>query len=96
MIFFNFFTFVAIFLEFSISRRAGTKQNVNFFFPFLSLFHPILASNEGVIVFFNFLKVFAFFLEFSISRRVGTKRNDYFYFLSFSAFSNQFWLEMTP
>ena len=42
-------------------------------------------------VFFNF---FAIFLEFSITRRVGTKRNDKFYILSFSAFSNLFWLEM--
>ena len=42
-------------------------------------------------VFFNF---FAIFLEFSITRRVGTKQNDKFYILSFSAFSNLFWLEM--
>ena len=35
-------------------------------------------------------------MEFYITRRVGTKRNDNFYFLSFSAFSNLFWLEMKP
>jgi len=41
-----------------------------------------------------FLNFFAIFFEISITRRIGTKRNDNFYFLSFSAFSNQFWLEM--
>ena len=35
-------------------------------------------------------------MEFYITRLVGTKRNDNFYFLSFSAFSNLFWLEMKP
>ena len=30
----------------------------------------------------------------SISHRVGTKQNNTFYILSFSAFSNLFWLEM--
>ena len=29
-------------------------------------------------------------------RQEGTTRNDNFYFLSFFAFSNLFWLEMTP
>jgi len=55
-----------------------------------------LAWKEAIMEFFNFLKFFAFFLEFSITRRVGTKRNGNFYFLSFSAFSNLFWLEKTP
>jgi hypothetical protein len=31
-------------------------------------------------------------LEFSTMRLAGTKRNDNFYFLSFSSFSNLFWL----
>ena len=35
----------------------------------------------------------AIFLKVSITRRVRTKRYDNFYFLSFSAFSNLFWLE---
>ena len=38
-----------------------------------------------------------FFLIISYpSDRNETKRNDNFYFLSFSAFSNSFWLEMRP
>ena len=47
-------------------------------------------------VFLNFFTFFAIFLEFYITRRVGTKRNNNFYFLSFSAFSNLFWLELKP
>ena len=100
MIFFNFFNFVAIFLEFSITRRVGTERNVTerqvLFSPFICLIQPILAWNKAIMVFFNFLNLFAIFFEFSITRRVGMKRNDNFYFLSFSAFPNQFWLEMTP
>ena len=45
-------------------------------------------------VFFNFLNFFAIVLEFSLPRREGTKQSDNFYFLSFSAFSNIFWLGM--
>ena len=40
------------------------------------------------------MNFFAMFLEFSITPWVGTKQNDNFYFLSFSAFSNLFWLQM--
>ena len=50
---------------------------------FLSLFQPILVSNEAIKVFSNFLNFFAIFLEFSIRRRVRTKRNDNFYFSLF-------------
>ena len=40
------------------------------------------------------MNFFAIVLEFCITRRVGTKLNDNIYFLSFSAFSNLFWLQM--
>ena len=142
MVYFSFPNFVAIFLEFSISRLVGTERNDNFyflsfsafsnlfwlerstmvffnffnfftifflifyyaswrngtdrkflFFLFLGIFQPILAWNEAVMVYFNFFNFIAIFLEFSVSRRVGTERNDNFYILSFSAFSNLFWLE---
>ena len=63
---------------------------------FPGLFKPILAWNEAPMIFFNFLNFFALFFEFSITPRVRMKRNDNFYFLSFSVFSNQFWLEMNP
>ena len=37
VVFFSFLNFFAIFLEFSITRRAGTKRNDNFYFlPFSS------------------------------------------------------------
>ena len=45
-------------------------------------------------VFFNFLNFFTIFMVFSITLRVGTIRNENFYFLSFSDFSNLFWLVM--
>ena len=45
-------------------------------------------------VFFNFLNFFTIFMVFSITLRVETVRNENFYFLSFSAFSNLFWLVM--
>ena len=47
-------------------------------------------------VVFNFLNFFAIFLEFCLARRERTKWSDNFYFLSFSAFSNLFWLGMKP
>ena len=50
-------------------------------------------SRNGIFQFFEF---FCYFLEFSLARREGTKRSDNFYFLSFSAFSNLFWLGMKP
>ena len=144
MVYFNFPNFIAIFLEFSVSRLVGTERNGTIififshsrpfqtyfglkgpqwyflifsifllffflifyyaswrngtdrkflFFLFLGIFQPILAWNEAVMVYFNFFNFIAIFLEFSVSRRVGTERNYNFYILSFSAFSNLFWLE---
>ena len=70
MVFFNFLNIFAIFLEFSLTIREGTKQNDRFyFFHFLSLFQHILARNEAVMVFFNFSNFVAIFLEFSLPRR---------------------------
>ena len=95
---FNLLNFFAIlFWIFSYaSGRNETKRNDNFYFPSLSLFPTCLAWNDAIIVFFNFLNFFAIFLEFSIAHRVGRERNDNFYFLSSLAFSNLFWLQMTP
>ena len=78
MVFFKFSNFFAIFLEFSISCRVGTKTEWYLLYSlFLGLCQPILAWNEAIIVFFNFLNFFAIFLEFSISCRVGTKTGWY-------------------
>ena len=88
-----FFSFFGIF--YYLSGKNGTERQF-LFFLFLGLFQPILAWNEAIMEFFIFLNFFAIFLEFSITLWVGTKRNDNFYFLSSLAFSNLFWLEMTP
>ena len=91
MVFSNFLNFFALFLEFSISRRVGTKRNDNFYFlSFTSFLQLFLARNEAIMVCFKSLNFFANFFEFSISRRVGTKRNYYFYLLSFSSFLQLF------
>ena len=93
MVFFNFFNFYAIFLEFSITGREETPRND--FLPFLSFVafsQPILARNEAMMVFSKFLNFFAIFLELSITGRVETQRNDFFYLLSFAGFPNLFWL----
>ena len=88
-----FWIFFGIF--YCASGRNKMKRKFLFSLYF-NLFHPILDSNEDMIVFFNFLSFTAFFLEFSITCQVGTKRSVNFYFLSFSAFSNLFWLKMNP
>ena len=76
MVFLNFLNFFAIFLEFSITRRVGTKQNDKFLFSlFLGLFQPSFALNDATMVFFNFLNICPIFLEFSIMRQVGTEWN---------------------
>ena len=77
------------------SGRNGTERQF-LFFLFFGISQPILAWNEAITVFFNLLNFFAIFLEFSLKRQGGTKRNDNFYFLTLWAFSNQFWLEITP
>ena len=90
-----FWIFLLLFWNFQFS--VGYERNVMIIFilslssSFSNLF---LVSKDAITVFFNFLNFFAIFLEFSITRRVGTERNGNFYFLSFSAFSNLFWLEM--
>ena len=97
MVFFNFWNFFAIFVEFSITRRVGSDQNGIFIFslsrPSPTYFGLKRSHNS---IFFNFLNFFAIFFKFSITRRVGTNRNDNFYFLSFMAFSNLFWPEKKP
>ena len=88
----SFFSFFGIF--YFLSGKNGTKRKF-LFFHFLGFFQPIFAWNEAITVSFNSLNFFAIFLEFSITLWVGTKRNDNFYLYSL-AFSNLFWLEMTP
>ena len=97
MIFSNFYNFFAIFFGIFYYATGRNEMERKFLFsPFLGLFQLTLDWNEAIMVFFNFLDLFLIFLQFSITRRVGTKRNDNFYSLSFSSFSNLFWLEMKP
>ena len=42
LFFSNFLNFIAIFYEFSISRRVGTKRNDNFYFPCFSVYSNLL------------------------------------------------------
>ena len=97
MVFFNFRNFFSIFLEFSITRRRGTKRNDNFcFLSFSAFFNVIWLEMKSQWYFFNLFKLFSFFLEFSITRQVEAEQNDSFYFLPFSAFPPLFWFEMKP
>ena len=87
--------FLLLFWNFQFS--VGYERNVMIIFifslspPFPTYFWPRRTPWQYFLIFWIFL---LFFLEFSITRRVGTERNGNFYFLSFSAFSNLFWLEM--
>ena len=92
---FNFFQFLYYFVGifYYALGRNETERKYLFSF-FLSLFHPILALNEAIIIFFYFFNFFAIF--YCASGRNGTKRNDNFYFLSSLAFSKIFWHEMKP
>ena len=74
MIFFNFFNFVAIFLEFSIMRRVGTELNDNYYFLSFSAFCKILAWKDAIMVFFNFFNFLLFFWNFLFRVRNGTAR----------------------
>ena len=85
----------AIFYEFFITSRVGTKPNDNFIFPVsrsIPTYYGLKWSHNGIFIFSDFF--FPIFLEFSITHRVGTKRNVNFCFPYFSAFFNVFWLEM--
>ena len=91
LIFWIFFYFLGIF--YYALGRDGTEREF-LFSLFHRIFQPILAWNNAIMIFFNIFNFFSISLEFSIMDRVWTERNDNFYFLSFSAFSNLFWIEM--
>ena len=63
-------------MEFSISRRVGTKQNDSFyitsFSAFSNLFRVEMMPQRYFLIFWIF---FAIFLKFSLTRTVGTERN---------------------
>ena len=76
MVFFNFSTFFAIFLEFSITLRVRRKQNDNFYFLSFSTLSNLFWLEMTPYWFYdNFLTFFAISLEFSITCRVRTERN---------------------
>ena len=92
-----FWIFLLFFCNFLL--RVGWERNGTIIFIFM-ISHP--PSTYGGLkwghngIFLIFMNLFALFLEFSITRWVGTKRNENIYFLSFSTFSNLFWLQMKP
>ena len=96
MVFLKFLNFLLFFGIFYFASGRNEMERYFLYSLFLGIFQPILALNEAIVVFFHFLNFFAILLEFSITRRAWTKSNDNFYFLSFSAFSNMFWLERKP
>ena len=72
MIFFNFLKFVAIFLEFLIRRRVGTKRNDNFYFLSSSAFPYLFwleMNSYGYLLLLQILLLF--FWNFQIMGRVG-------------------------
>ena len=79
MIFLNFLKFFPIFLEFSITRRVGTKRNDNFCFPSFSAFLNLFwLEIKPQWYFLNFL---LFFLNFLL--RVWLERNRSIVFIYF-------------
>ena len=74
MVFFNFLNFFPIFLQFSITRRVGTKRNDNFYFPtfsaFCNLFWLEMKPQPHVLIFLIFR---LFYWNFLL--RVGLERN---------------------
>ena len=92
MVFFNFLNFFFL-IFYYVSGRNGTERKFLFYLIHI-LFHPIFARNFVILVFFLYVEFFGYFLEilyYALGRNV-TKRK--FLFLSFSYFSNLFWLEM--
>ena len=74
MVFLFFFTFFAIFLEFYITRRVGTKRNYNFYFPSFSAFCILFwLEMKPQPYFLIFLIFWLFYLNFLL--RVGQERN---------------------
>ena len=71
-----FLIFLIFFLEFFVTGRVGAERNDNFYFlHFTSIFQPILALNDAIMVYFNFSNFFVIFLEFSLTGWGGTERN---------------------
>ena len=74
MVFLNFFTFFAIFLEFYITRRVGTKRNNNFYFLSFSAFCNLFwLEMEPQRYFLIFLIFRLFYWNFLL--HVGQERN---------------------
>ena len=57
----NFLNFFAIFYEFSITRRVGTKRNDNFYFPCFSVYSNLLCLVMSHNDIFKFSEFFFYF-----------------------------------
>ena len=93
IVFYNFLKFFAIFLEFSITRRVGTKRNDNFCFPsFSAFFNVFWLEMKPQWYFFKFFKIFPIFWNFLLRVRLEWNMTIVFTF-SFSQRSPPlFWL----
>ena len=88
----------AIFLEFSITCRIGTKHNDNFCFLSFSAFPNLfwLEMNPyGYLLHWRILLQFFWNFQQWVGW-AGTDGNNNFHCLSFLAFSNVFWIEKKP
>ena len=84
MVYFNFPNFMAIFLEFSISRLVGTERNDNFYFLSFPAISNLFWLERSTMVFFNFFNFFTiFFLNF-LSRVVEERNGPKIFIFSLS------------
>ena len=91
-----FWIFLLFFSEFSCPGRAWTEFGTNFFLPFLSLYHPVLAKKmleRGFLVFWIFPLLFS---EFSCAGQVWTEFGTKIFFLSFLAYLIPFSVKIMP
>ena len=98
MEFLNFLNFVTIILEFSITRRVGTKRNDNFYFLSSSAFPYLFwleMNSYGYLLLLRILLLFLWNFQLWVGW-VGTDRNNNFQYLSFLAFFNVFLIEKKP
>ena len=83
MVLFSSSNFFAIFLEFSITRRAGTKRNDNFYFLSFSSFSNLFSFEmKPIMVFFSFSNFFYYFFGIFYFAS-GTNKTERYFLYSF-------------
>ena len=96
LIFWIFLLFFSNFILHIGQERNGTIIILFSLSQPLPTYFGLKWGNNGIfLIFWIFLLCFFGIFDYT-SGRNGTERNDNFYFLTFSVFSNLFWLEMMP